>query len=226
MPLKISVFGGLGSLAHEFVTSAVVADHYISWYLHETDDVSDEFADHTEFMRITRGTDTLEHYREAVRGSDAVFVAFDAAYTNPGSWATRQAMIQTAMEKECVERILVVTTHGAGESQKCLDWSTWFMFNLNQAKHMVFGSTDMCWSLAMQFTRQEEVLMNSDLKWTIIRPGLVTVGEATGTYLASHRDVFGGTISQADVANCAVHALEENMDIGEAFSIAYSTRVA
>ncbi|KAJ2062946.1 hypothetical protein GGI17_002112 [Coemansia sp. S146] len=251
--MKIAVFGGLGTLASEFVVQAMVASHFVSWFIHTDDELTDtslETPAYRDTIRIVRGSsDILSKYQETVAGCNAVVVAFDARYTQPSSWVHQQRLIQTAMRRESVQRILVITTHGAGDSQRRLDWSTWAKLNVDQVRYMLFGQVDMCWSIVAQYTGQEDVVTSSEtletrdggsgvdsddklprrdwaLQWTILRPGLLTEGPATGTYLASHDHIFGGHISYADVSDCAIKALEENMDIGECFSVAYSARVA
>ncbi|KAJ2020767.1 hypothetical protein GGI03_005564 [Coemansia sp. RSA 2337] len=251
--MKIAVFGGLGTLASEFVVQAMVAGHFVSWFIHTDDELTDmslEEPTYRDTIRIVRGSsDILSKYQETVSGCDAVLVAFDLRYTQPSSWVHQQRLIQTAMRRESVQRILVITTHGAGDSQRRLDWSTWAKLNVDQVRYMLLGQADMCWSIVAQYTAQEDVVTSSEtletrncssgvdsddklprqdwaLQWTILRPGSLTEGPATGTYLASHDHVFGGHISYADVSDCAIKALEEDMDIGECFSVAYSARVA
>ncbi|KAJ2816506.1 hypothetical protein FBU31_006551 [Coemansia sp. 'formosensis'] len=251
--MKIAVFGGLGTLASEFVVQAMAASHFVSWFIHTDDELYDtslEAPAYRDTIRIVRGScDILSKYQETITGCDAVIVAFDARYTQPSSWVHQQRLIQTAMRRESVQRLLVITTHGAGDSQRRLDWSTWAKYNVAQVRYMLLGRTDMCWSMVAQYTAQEDVVASSEtletrdgssgvdsddklshndwvLQWTILRPGLLTEGPATGTYLASHDHVFGGHISYADVSDCAIKALEEGMDIGECFSVAYSARVA
>ncbi|KAJ2747412.1 hypothetical protein GGI20_000551 [Coemansia sp. BCRC 34301] len=247
--MRVAVFGGLGALASEFVVQAMAASHFISWFLRTDDELSDTSLDkpaYRDAIRIVRGSsDILSKYQETITGCDAVVVAFDARYTQPCSWVHQQRLIQTAMRRESVCRILVITAHGAGDSQRRLDWSTWAKFNVDQVRYMLLGQVDLCWSIIAQYTAQEDVVTCSEtlearegkrddevpqkdwvLQWTILRPGLLIEGPATGTYLASHDHVFGGHISRADVSDCAIKALEENMDVGECFSVAYSARVA
>ncbi|KAJ2683718.1 hypothetical protein IWW39_005338 [Coemansia spiralis] len=255
--MRIAVFGGLGALASEFVVQAMVAGHFVSWFIHTDDELSDtslEAPTYSDAIRIVHGSsDILSKYQEVIAGCDAVVVAFDARYTQPSSWVHQQRLIQTAMRRESVQRLLVITTHGAGDSQRRLDWSTWAKLNVDQVRYMLLGQAEMCWSLVAQYSAQENVVTGSEtlearngssssssgadsddkpphpdwaLQWTILRPGLLTEGPVTGTYLASHDHIFGGHISYADVSDCAIKALEENMDIGECFSVAYSARVA
>ncbi|KAJ1795709.1 hypothetical protein LPJ75_007385 [Coemansia sp. RSA 2598] len=152
-------------------------------------------------------------------------------------------MIVLAMKRESVSRLVLVTSHGSGTSKHQLDWSTWAAINVNQIKYLCGGSGPggcVCWSVLAQYTAQEQVVVNgsipqdivapsseqSHLEWTIIRPGFLTDDHATGTYLASDQHVFGGSIACADVVDCAIKALEDGMDIGKWFSVAYSARVS
>ncbi|KAJ2002720.1 hypothetical protein GGI04_001327 [Coemansia thaxteri] len=259
--MKIAVFGGIGATAREFAVQAMGAGHYVSWFIHTDDELVDtslETPAYRDTIRIVRGSsDILAKYQETIAGCDAVVVAFDACCTKPSSWVHQQRLIQTAMRRVSVQRIIAITTHGAGDSQRRLDWSTWAKLNVNQVRYILQGQVDMCWSLVAQYTAQEAVAINGEtlepresdggsnssadsegenkgtkqpnsqpLRWTILRPGLLTQGPTTGTYLASHDHVFGGYISHGDVADCALKALEEDMDIGECFSVAYSARVA
>ncbi|KAJ1885669.1 hypothetical protein LPJ66_010005 [Kickxella alabastrina] len=247
----IAVFGGLGTVCKEFLLQALAHEHTLHWFLQETDSFPDLPA--LPILKIICGSpNNILHYQEAIQGTDAVLVAFDPHHTEPTHWVYEQKMVQQAMRRENVRRLIVVTCHGSGDSRRQMDWTTWMHMNLNQIKYLT-GALDRCWSILAQYTAQEHVVMRGEipadvlggsahgqeeqegreaqeeqgtLEWTILRPGLFVEGIATGTYLASSEDVFGGYVSPADVANCALKALEDDMDKGKCFSVAYSSRVA
>ncbi|KAJ1646947.1 hypothetical protein J3B02_004968 [Coemansia erecta] len=239
--MKIAVFGGTGRLAKEFVLSAISSSHELSWFLQINDEP--DLADN-QYLRIIRGaTSDISKYQETVRGTSSVFVSFDPQHTDPRQFVYQQKMIILAMKRESVDRLVLVTSHGSGQSKHQLDWSTWAQINLNQIKYLLNGiasANNICWSILAQYTAQEQVVVNgsipqdivvpsneqSHLEWTIIRPGFLTDQMATGTYLASDQHVFGGFIACADVVDCAIKALEDHMDIGKYFSVAYSSRVS
>jgi uncharacterized protein YbjT (DUF2867 family) len=54
---------------------------------------------------------------------------------------------------------------------------------------------------------QEELVRASDRDWTIIRPGGLTDGPATGTYRAGLDRTIGGQVARADVAAFALAQL-------------------
>ncbi|KAJ1845928.1 hypothetical protein LPJ73_004689 [Coemansia sp. RSA 2703] len=247
--MRIAVFGGLGTVASEFIVHAMAAGHFVSCFLREQDQLADKDLEsnpeYASVLRIVRGaTSDISKYQETLRDTTAVLVAFDAQHTPAHHWAYQQKMVQLAMQHEHVSRLVVVTSHGAGSSRRLLDWSTWVRLNINQAKYLLglAPAHNTCWSLLAQYTAQEQVVINGEipqdilndvstntergLEWTILRPGVLVDGPATGTYLASEEHVFGGYISPADVADCALKALEDEMDVGKCFSIAYSARVA
>ncbi|KAJ1666053.1 hypothetical protein IW140_005849 [Coemansia sp. RSA 1813] len=229
--MRIAVFGGLAPIPSEFVVQAMEAGHTVTWFIGTDDALPDPAleTDYGEILRIERGAwdDDINRYCEIVQGSDAVFVSFTPEHFGPlESWVPQQKMIQHAMLKEAVKRIVLVTMHGAGDSARRLDWAAWARLNANQVFYSLAGRLSPCWSLAAQYSAQEQVVSDGELDWTVLRPTLVTDGPATNTYLASAKDVFGGYISAADVVDCALKALVDNMDVKTAFSIAYSSRVA
>ncbi|KAJ2558045.1 hypothetical protein EV175_000985 [Coemansia sp. RSA 1933] len=228
--MRFAVFGGLAPIPSEFVVQAMEAGHTVTWFIGTSDTLPDPSleTDYNQVLCIERGAwdDDITRYREIVRGSDAVFVSLTPEYFAPlESWVAQQKMIQHAMLKESVTRIVLVTMHGAGDSSRRMDWSMWARLNANQVFYSLAGSLSPCWSLAALYSAQENAVTD-DLDWTVLRPTQVTDGPATSTYLASAKDVFGGYISAADVADCALKALVDNMDVKTAFSIAYSARVA
>ncbi|KAJ1787901.1 hypothetical protein LPJ59_005647 [Coemansia sp. RSA 2399] len=228
--MRFAVFGGLAPVPSEFVVQAMEAGHTVTWFIGANDTLPDPSleTDYNSVLRIERGAwdNDISRYCEIVRGSDAVFVSLTPEFFGPlESWVPQQKMIQHAMQREAVKRIVLVTMHGAGDSARRMDWTMWARLNTNQVFYSLAGSLSPCWSLAALYSAQEQVV-SDDLDWTILRPTQLTDGPATCTYLASAKDVFGGYISAADVVDCALKAMVDNMDIKTAFSIAYSSRVA
>jgi uncharacterized protein YbjT (DUF2867 family) len=63
---------------------------------------------------------------------------------------------------------------------------------------------------------QEQMIKASGLAWTIVRPGLLTSGPATGRVraLADPKDWGAGSISRADVADFLVREAFERRFVG------------
>jgi uncharacterized protein YbjT (DUF2867 family) len=65
---------------------------------------------------------------------------------------------------------------------------------------------------------QEQIIKRSGLDWTIVRPGILTSGPATGAYraLLDPKDWRAGSISRADVADFLVKQVTDRAYIGKA----------
>jgi uncharacterized protein YbjT (DUF2867 family) len=63
---------------------------------------------------------------------------------------------------------------------------------------------------------QEEIIRSSGLDWTIVRPGILTDGPATGRYqvLTDTKTWQGGLISRRDVADFLVRQITDDANIG------------
>jgi uncharacterized protein YbjT (DUF2867 family) len=86
-------------------------------------------------------------------------------------------------------RMIVVTSLGVGDSYQDLNWVSWLFVNLVIRK--VVGDKGV----------QEELVKQSGIPWTIVRPVGLTDGPLTEKYLAKERGIGGGMISRADVAH-------------------------
>ena len=64
---------------------------------------------------------------------------------------------------------------------------------------------------------QEEIIRSSGLDWTVVRPGILTDGPATGRYrvLTDTKTWQGGFISRRDVADFLVRQITDDTNIGK-----------
>ncbi len=69
----------------------------------------------------------------------------------------------------------------------------------------------------------EDILRDSGLDWTVVRPPRLTNGPLTGTYRTAYgQNVRGGIfVSRADVAHLMLRALEQPETIKQTIGIAY-----
>ena len=98
-----------------------------------------------------------------------------------------------------VQRMLLVTSIGAGDSKKAAPWlARVFLREILPLK-----------------TQAEDHLMASGLDYTIIRPGALRSNEPTGNgYLSASRDTEG-IINRSDLAALIVEALDDNATVGK-----------
>ena len=109
--------------------------------------------------------------------------------------ATR--VLIAAMRMQGVKRLVCVTGFGAGDSCASISCLQRLPFQI------IFGRAYDDKSL------QEKLIKESELDWTIARPGVLTSGPRTGRYriLAEASQWRNGTISRADVAELLVRQI-------------------
>ena len=109
------------------------------------------------------------------------------------------------MKAAGVKRLITVTGIGAGDSRGhggFLYDAILFPLLLKR----VYDDKDV----------QERIVRSSGLDWTIVRPGMLSNGSATGRYrvLTASKDWRFGVISRADVANFLVRLTKDPALIG------------
>jgi len=133
----------------------------------------------------------------AVSGQDAVVCSLGSAATGPFrkmtmlSAGTRNLI--AAMHANRVARLVCITGIGAGNSKGHGPWwYNWLVLPL-----MLRGVYE-------DKTRQENIIRQSGLDWTLVRPGALTNGSVKGLaavrILTDLTGVHAGFISRADVA--------------------------
>ncbi|HDZ8836005.1 SDR family oxidoreductase [Aeromonas dhakensis] len=107
------------------------------------------------------------------------------------------------MERAGLERLLLVTSLGCGDS-----WQY-----LSERARAAFGHEVRLKSLA------ESWLQTSTLAWTILRPAGLQDGEATGKAVLSQGKEMHGLVRRADVAACGLRLLTDEAEAGQIYAI-------
>jgi putative NADH-flavin reductase len=118
--------------------------------------------------------------------------------------ATR--VLIAAMKRQDIKRLICVTGFGAGDSRASISCLQRLPFQI------VFGRAYDDKSL------QEQLIKESELDWTIARPGVLTSGPRTGQYqiLSEASQWRNGIISRADVAEFLVRQIGDQTYIRKA----------
>ncbi|MEM9796235.1 MAG: NAD(P)-binding oxidoreductase [Pseudomonadota bacterium] len=108
-----------------------------------------------------------------------------------------------AMVSHGPRRLLAVTGFGAGRSRAA-------MSGLESLGHKAFLGKPYA-----DKDRQEEMILSSDLDWTIVRPVILTNGRKADRVrvLRDPAEWRNGLVSRADVAAYLVDAVEQDLDI-------------
>jgi putative NADH-flavin reductase len=151
---------------------------------------------------------------QAIRGQDAVVCVLGAGKqlkSTIRSEGTRQ--IIQAMEKVGMRRLICLSTLGTGDSWSNLDFY-W--------KYIMFGF--ILRQVFADHERQEALVRNSNLDWTIVRPGALTDGPLTGQYRhsfpSSDRNI-ALQVSRADVADFILKQLSDQSSLHQTPSLSY-----
>lgn len=114
-------------------------------------------------------------------------------------------MLLEGMSATGVTRLVVVTGFGAGRSRSA-------MSSLESFGHKMFLGRPYA-----DKDRQEEMIVASDLDWTIARPVILTNNVKSGkiSVLTEPSTWKNGLISRADVASYLIDAVEQGLNIRE-----------
>ncbi len=205
----ILVVGASHGIGLETVKAALAAGHQVRALARSARDIP---IDDAHLEKINGDATDKATLIDALIGINAVIMTLGVkpsaarivSGTNLFSTATR-ALVDT-MDETGVRRLVAVTGIGAGDSRghggAFYDW-LFFPMILKR----VYDDKDI----------QERMITNSDLEWTIVRPGLLTNGAFTGRYrvLVDPVTWHADSISRADVADFLVKEVAENAYVGK-----------
>lgn len=187
--MKIIVFGATGATGKQIVLQGLTLGYSVTAFVRDKSKLAD--IQHPNLHFYTGNVLNPADVENAIKGHEAVFCALGDGRKGTVRSAGTLNIIK-GMQKNSVRRLICQSTLGAGDSKGNLNFF-W--------KYIMFG-----WFLKQAFLDhelQEDYIRESFLDWTIVRPGALTDGAATGNY----RHGFSGTakslklkVSKADVA--------------------------
>ncbi|MEM6826225.1 MAG: NAD(P)H-binding protein [Pseudomonadota bacterium] len=146
---------------------------------------------------------------EALSGTRAVIYALGIKERLSMLWqeetlfSESTATLTKAMNDTDTKRLVVVTGFGAGRSKSA-------MSSLERLGHRAILGKPYA-----DKDRQEALILESDLDWTIVRPVILTNGSASGApkVLREPSTWRNGLISRAAVATYLIDAVENDLDV-------------
>ncbi len=120
-------------------------------------------------------------------------------------------LVEINREKKIVIPIIFVTGFGAGDSKNYVSWIV-KLFLKYFLKEVYADKTKM-----------EEIITNSDLNWTVVRPGRLLDKELTEKYRIENKLFKGiniGGINRADVADFLIKQAEKQTELKKYIAIA------
>lgn len=207
--MDITIVGASGSVGRHVVEQALAADHHVTAVTRHSENIR---LQHPRLTVAEGNPAEPEVARAAVTGRDAVIVVLGAGRKGVVREAATRTVVR-AMEQSGVRRLVCQSTIGAGDSRGNLS-PTW--------KYLMFGL--LLRAVYLDHQRQEAVVRDSGLDWTIVRPGSFTDGPRTGDY----RHGFDGTdrtirmkVSRADVADFLLRQVSSEQYRRRAVALSY-----
>jgi putative NADH-flavin reductase len=209
--MKLLIFGSTGGTGRELVKQALEQGHSVTAYarnLTKLDEIQ-----HAS-LQVVRG-DVLDPagVESAVAGKEAVLstIGAGAGRTSLREEGTRN--IVKAMEKAGVERFICQSSLGVGDSRANLRIFTKYIIVTIFLRH-AFADHE----------RQEAVVKQSSLAWTIVRPPHLRNGPRTGAYRHGFPTTdtrIKGNISRADVADFMLKQLADDTYVHRTPGVSY-----
>lgn len=204
--MKLAVFGATGKTGLEIVKQALDQGHIVTAFVRDAArlTIRDE---HLTF--VTGDVFDPVSVAQAIQEQDAVICSLgsnELGRTTVRSEGT--ANIIKAMKENHVNRLVVITAMGVGES-----WSTLSLVN------KLFFAT-LLRNTRQDHEKQEVLVKESDLDWTIIRPSGLTDDPLTESYaIGENIQTNTSQIARADVAHAIIKELQDNIFVHKAVTI-------
>jgi len=204
--MRLVVFGATGKTGQEIVKQALKQGYEVTAFVRDPAKVTLE---HGDLKIMTGDIFDITAVAQAIQSQDAVICALGTSELGKTTLRSEgTAIIIEAMNEKHVNRLVVVSAMGVAES-----WSTLSFVN------KLFFAT-LLRSAQQDHEKQEVVVKESDLDWTIIRPSGLTDTPLTGSYSIGE-NILGKTsrIARADVAHAILKELDDNAFVHKAPTI-------
>lgn len=191
--MKLAVFGGTGGTGRQIVEQALALGHEVNALVRDKAKLP---LTNSGLVLVEGNVLDRAAVDQTVAGADAVFVSLGNTANNPDMVVSEgTAVVVAAMQAAGLKRLIVISSLGVGDSKDQVP--LFFKAIIATALRKAFQDKDA----------QEKLVRASGLDWTIIRPGGLTDGPATGAYRAGLDQSIGGSVARADVAAFALAQL-------------------
>jgi len=202
--MKLAVFGATGATGRQFVEQALAKGHELRVLVRPqstapagTEVVAGDVLDAAAVASTVTGTDAVVCILGLPKGEGTII-------------SDGTANIIKAMTAQQVSRLVAVTVHGLNDSKDDAGF---------------FGKVIVAKLAKSRFedrARQEQVIFDSAVDWTVLRPARLADGEASGEYELATKLKTGmsAKVRRADVAAALLELVESDRFSRQAVSIA------
>lgn len=203
------VLGATKGIGAATVARALERGHHVRALSRRAEETLDTTPDLTPISADATDVDALA---DAMAGVDTVIYTVGVDHginmvLRPVTlFSESMAAVLRAMDRTGRKRLIAVTGYGAGDSKETMPlWARW-------------GHWAVLGRAYDDKDRQEDLVRNSQVEWTLVRPVILTHGPATQAFaiLREPKEWRNGFISRNDVAHYLVEAAESACDLQRA----------
>ena len=224
--MKLTIFAATGGIGRQILEQAADAGHDVTAVVRNPAKLPPELSRPVRVVTADLTAPDPAMLKSAVQGADAVLSGLGATSNSEAGVATQGTRaIAAAMKATGARRIIVVSAAPIGTVPSPA--------RPNPPKHDP-GDGFIMQHLLTPLTRaalrkhyadlaqMEDILRDSDLDWTAVRPPRLTDKPLTGTYRTARGQNLrrGAFISRADVAHYMIRAIDQPETIKQTIGIA------
>jgi putative NADH-flavin reductase len=206
--MNILIFGATGGSGKELTKLALEQGHNVTALVRNPATLG---ITHTNLTVVQGDVLNADSVSAVVKGKDAIFSALGTKVLKPNTIVSDGTKnILAAMQTHGVKRFICETSLGLGDSKEQLNFFFEYIVIPFFLKN-VFADKEV----------QEQLIMQSNTDWTIVRPAGLTDGVKTSRYRSGFDKTITGQISRADVADFMLKQLTDTTYLRKAPSLAY-----
>lgn len=216
---KILVIGASRGIGLQTVKLALEQGHMVTALARHAENIG---LKHAKLRLVSADVLDVAAVRKAVVGQDVIICALGLSTRQAMGppFAKRSYVVSTgthniirAMQAKKVRRLLCVTAIGSGDSTAQCTFVA--RISLRYGLRWLFQEKD----------RQESMIQESSLDWTIIRPTALTNGQRKGVKVGEHlRSGILTHVSRADVASAMLDIASQPNSLMKALVVSYDAR--
>ncbi len=211
-PLNILIIGGTGKTGLEIIKQGLEKGYGITALVRDPNKLKLKHPN----LRIAQG-DVLkpESFGDAFQGQDAVLSALGHKkfFIKTTILSRGTENIIAEMNKHNIKRFICITSLGINDSRYKLG-----------LYYTLFVSPVIIYFYFSDKAKQEKIIMQSNLDWTIVRPGQLTNGKKRTKYKHGFdlgHYIFTKLISRSNVAHFMLRQLEDKTYLHKAAGVTY-----
>jgi putative NADH-flavin reductase len=224
--MKLTIFAATGGIGRQILEQAIDAGHDVTAVVRNPQKLPAKLSRQVRVVTADLAAPDPAMLKSAVAGADAVLSGLGAtSNSEAGVAAQGTRAIAAAMKAAGARRIVVVSAAPIGTVPSPArpnppkhDPGDGFIM-----RHVLSPLTKAAFRRHYaDLGQMEDVLRNSDLEWTAVRPPRLTDKPLTGTYRTARGQNLrrGAFISRADVAHYMLRALDQPETIKQTIGLA------